>query len=203
MNYVKRMIVRFFGRGWGIEVIQAIDGRGLRIAVLAVLLGSLLSVPIAAAQQRPALKEGLEAAAIRKYKTELRNIQELARRGDPNGFFHLGLMHYKGWGVPQDYAEAMRLFNLAAEKGHPQALIWLGDAYAEGKGVPKDYVEALKYYDLATSQAGQGELELSGVYRDLADKKKRDLASRMTTAEIAEAQKRAREWKPKALLQRE
>ncbi|MGA8156581.1 MAG: tetratricopeptide repeat protein [Rhodoplanes sp.] len=149
MNYVKRMIVRFFGRGWGIEVIQAIDGRGLRIAVLAVLLGSLLSVPIAAAQQRPALKEGLEAAAIRKYKTELRNIQELARRGDPNGFFHLGLMHYKGWGVPQDYAEAMRLFNLAAEKGHPQALIWLGDAYAEGKGVPKDYVEAVKYYYLA------------------------------------------------------
>ena len=92
---------------------------------------------------------------------------------------------------------------MAAEKGHPQALIWLGDAYAEGKGVPKDYVEAHKYYDLAASQARQGELELSGVYRDLADKKKRELASRMTTAEIAEAQKSAREWKPTGLLQRE
>jgi TPR repeat protein len=184
-------------------VILAIDARGLRIAVLAAVLGSLLSASMAAAQQRPKLEEGLEAAAIRKYKAELRNIQELVRRGDPNGFFHLGLMHFKGWGVPQDYAEALRLFNLAAEKGHPQALIWLGDAYEEGKGVPKDNVEALKYYDLATSQAGQGEIELSGVYRDLADKKRRDLASKITTAEIAEAQKRTREWKSKAPLQRE
>lgn len=184
-------------------MIQAIESRGLRIVVLAAVLGSLLSVSIAAAQQRPTLEQGLEAAAIRKYKAELRNIQELVRRGDPNGFFHLGLMHYKGWGVPQDYAEALRLFNLAAEKGHPQALIWLGDAYAEGKGVPKDNVEALKFYDLATSQAGQGEIELSGVYRDLAEKKKGALASKMTAAEIAEAQKRAHEWKPKAPLQRE
>lgn len=177
-------------------MILAIDGRGLRIAVLAAAFGSLSSVSIAAAQQRPTLEQGLEAAAISKYKAELRNIQELVRRGDPNGYFHLGLMHYKGWGVPQDYAEALRLFNFAAEKGHPQALIWLGDAYAEGKGVPKDYVEAYKYYDLATSQAGRGEIELSGVYRDLADKKKGALAPKMTTAETAEAQKRAREWKP-------
>ena len=177
--------------------------RGLRMAVLAAVLGCLSGVPIASAQQRPALEEGLEAAAIRKYKAELRNIQELVRRGDPNGIFHLGLMHYKGWGVSQDYAEALRLFNLAAAKGHPQALIWLGDAYAEGKGVPKDYVEAHKYYDLATSQAKHGELELSELYRGLADKKKKDLASRMTTAEIAEAQKRAREWKPTGLTGRE
>jgi TPR repeat protein len=184
-------------------VIQPIDGRGLRIAVLAAVLGSFSSASIAVAQQRPTLEQNLEAAAIRKYKAELRNIQELVRNGDPNGFFHLGLMHYKGWGVPQDYAEALRLFNLAAEKGHPQALIWLGDANAEGKGVPKDYVEAYKYYDLATSHAGQGEIELSGVYRDLADKKKRDVASKMTTAEIAEAQNRAREWTSKAPLQRE
>lgn len=184
-------------------MILAIDGRGLRIAVLAAVLGSFFSVCIAVAQQRPTLEQGLEAAAIRKYKAELRNIQELVRQGDPNGYFHLGLMHFKGWGVPQDYAEALRLFNLAAERGHPQALIWLGDAYADGKGVPKDNVEALKFYDLATSQAGQGEIELSSVYRDLADKKKGALAPKMTAAEIAEAQKRVREWKPKAPSQRE
>ena len=58
-------------------------------------------------------------------------------------------------------------------------------------------------YDLATSQAKHGELELSELYRGLADKKKRNLASRMTTAEIAEAQKRAREWKPTGLTGRE
>ena len=53
---------------------------------------------------RPTLEEGLGAAIIRKYKTELSKIQELASREDPDALFHLGLMHYEGWGIPQNYA---------------------------------------------------------------------------------------------------
>lgn len=106
-------------------------------------------------------------------------------------------MHFQGWGVSQDYAEALRLFSAAAEKGHAQALIWLGDAYAEGKGAPKDNVEAHKFYDLATTQAKRGDLELSEIYREMADKKKKDVAAKMTKAEIADAQKRASEWRSK------
>jgi TPR repeat protein len=173
--------------------------RGLTKAVLAAVVVSL-GIPIASAQNRPAPGEGLEAAAVRKYKTELRNIQELANRGDPDALFHLGLMHYEGWGVPQSYAEALKLFELAAERPHTQALLWLGDIYAEGKGVAKDDIEAHKYYDLAATQSAHGDLELSGLYRDMASKKRNDLASRMTSAQIAEAQKRAREWKPKGPL---
>ena len=41
---------------------------------------------------------------IRKYKTELPKIQELASRENPDALFHLGLMHYEGWGIPQNYA---------------------------------------------------------------------------------------------------
>ena len=58
--------------------------------------------------------------------------------------------------------------------------------YALGQGVPKDYVEAHKWLSLAAAQG----------YKDVA--KFRDLiASTMTHAQIAEAQRLAREWKPK------
>lgn len=36
--------------------------------------------------------------------------------------FNLGLMYYKGQGVPQDYEEALRWFKEAAEQGDAQAL---------------------------------------------------------------------------------
>ena len=171
--------------------------RALGVAVLAAVLGNVSSAPVACAEQKPTIEEGLAAAAARKYKAELPKIQALARRGDPDGLFHLGLMHFQGWGIAQDYAEALRLFSAAAEKGHAQALIWLGDAYAEGKGAPKDNIEAHKFYDLATTQAKRGDLELSEIYREMADKKKKDVASKMTKADIAEAQKRASEWRSK------
>ena len=58
--------------------------------------------------------------------------------------------------------------------------------YFMGKGVPQDYVEAHKWLSLAAAQG----------YKDVA--KFRDLiASTMTPEQIAEAQRLAREWKPK------
>jgi hypothetical protein len=39
--------------------------------------------------------------------------------------FDLGHMYYHGRAVAQDYAEALRLFQLAAAQGHPLALSWL------------------------------------------------------------------------------
>ncbi len=58
--------------------------------------------------------------------------------------------------------------------------------YAIGHGVPKDYVQAYVWYTLAASQGD-----------DLAEKFKNHLEKSMTLDQIAEAQQRAREWKPK------
>jgi TPR repeat protein len=51
--------------------------------------------------------------------------------------------------------------------------------------VPKDYVQAHKWYSLA----GANGHKKAAVHRDR-------LAKQMTPAQIAEAQKLAREWKP-------
>jgi TPR repeat protein len=63
----------------------------------------------------------------------------------------------------------------------------LGYLYSKGLGVLQDYVEAHMW------------LNLGGVNGDATSIEARDfVAKRMTPGQIAEAQRRAREWKPKA-----
>jgi TPR repeat protein len=65
--------------------------------------------------------------------------------------------------------------------------------YYRGRGVPKDYVLAHMWLSLTTSQSPalkKAKREWADIFRDIA-------ASKMTPAQIAEAQRLAREWKPK------
>ncbi len=63
--------------------------------------------------------------------------------------------------------------------------------YSNGRGVPQDYVQAYMWYNLAASRLPPGEK------RDIAVKSRDDVAEKMNPAQISEAQKLAREWKPK------
>ena len=104
---------------------------------------------------------------------------------------NLGLMYENGLGVPQDYAEAVKWFRKAAEQGYADAQSNLGMLYRYGSGVPQDYVLAHLWLNLAASRFSRG------ANRDLAFKNRDIVAKRMTPAQIFEAQKLAREWKPK------
>lgn len=66
--------------------------------------------------------------------------------------------------------------------------------YYYGRGVPQDYVEAHKWYILAAANYPASETES----RNMAAKNRDGVAAMMTPAQIAEAQRLAREWKPKA-----
>ncbi len=93
--------------------------------------------------------------------------------------------------MPQDYAEAVRWYHRAAEQGDASAQNNLAVMYHNGQGVPQDYVQAHKWYNLAASRLPSGEFHDGAVKdRDLA-------ASKMTAAQIAEAQRLARDWRPK------
>ena len=98
-------------------------------------------------------------------------------------------MYDDGEGVPQDDAEAVRWYRLAADQGHATAQNNLGIRYSNGRGVPQDYVEAHMWYNLAAAQS-------SGDDRDTHVRNRDAVAERMTTEQIAEAQRRAREWTP-------
>jgi TPR repeat protein len=167
-------------------------------------------------------EDGLVAADNGDYATAIRLWRPLAEQGNAAAQFNLGLIYYKGQGVPQDYAAAavwlrkaadqgvtaaqwsigsmymngrgvrqdyaaaVSWYRKAADKGDASAQSNLGVMYAEGHGVPQDYVRAHMWFNLAAAKGNKA----AETGRDMT-------AAKMTPAQIAEAQKLAREWKPK------
>jgi TPR repeat protein len=119
------------------------------------------------------------------YATALRLLRPLADQGNPGAQHNLGLMYSHGQGVPQDYAEAMKWFRKAADQGYADAENNLGYIYAMGQGVTKDYVQSYMWFNLAAAAGDQ-----------VATKNREIIATLMTPAQIAEAQKLTRERKP-------
>jgi len=113
-----------------------------------------------------------------------------AEQGEAVAQYNLGVMYDTGKGVPQDYAEARKWYLKAAEQGYISAQNNLGVMYEYGQGVPQDYVTAHLWFNLAASRAAGGDRKK---YADRRD----ETAAEMTPAQIAEAQRLAREWKPK------
>jgi TPR repeat protein len=188
------------------------------ISVLAVLLiGGLAYYSSVALQKKKAAYQETES---------LQQLRQAAGAGNADAQTRLGLLYYRGRGVPQDFTEALRWSRRAADQGDAVAQFNLGFMYAKGRGgIPPDYAEAALWYRKA---AGQGNVDAQfnlglmyyngqGVPRDSVeahmwlslavsraagdDVKKftseRDLVARkMTPRQIAEAQRRAAEWEP-------
>jgi TPR repeat protein len=102
---------------------------------------------------------------------------------------NLGSLYGVGRGVPQDYAQAVKWLRLAADHGDAGAQLALGFMYAAGHGVAPDYVQAYKWLSLAAAAL------TTNPDHDNAVQARDTLAARMAPAQIAEAQKLAREWK--------
>lgn len=126
------------------------------------------------------------------YAEAMKWYRKAAERGSDKAQFNLGNAYEHGKGVPQDYADAVKWYRQAAEQGHPASQNNLGRLYGEGKGVPQDYVQAHKWYNLAVAN------ETDDKERETFVKNRDMLAAKMAPAQIAEARKLAREWKPKA-----
>lgn len=120
-------------------------------------------------------------------------FRSAADRGNAGAQLALANMYAQGRGVPQDYAEAAKWYRMAAEQGDPQAQYNLGLSYAKGEGVSQDNVSAHMWFNVAASRFAASD----AAGRGLAISNRDVVAREMTSEEIAEAQKRARDWKPK------
>jgi TPR repeat protein len=120
-----------------------------------------------------------------EYAAAIQLCRPLAEQGDVRAQLSLGGMYYNGRGVQQDYAEAAKWTRKAAEQGYAPAQVDLGVLYWNGQGVQQDVVLAYMWLSLAAVNEPDAMSE-----RDLA-------ASQMTPDEIAEAERLARDWKPK------
>lgn len=109
----------------------------------------------------------------------------IAKGGNAEAQYILGMMYRAGRGVPHDYNEARKWYLLAAEQGHPIAQFYLGWIYAKGKGIPKDIIQAYMWLNIAIANAGSEARNEFIVDRD-------SIAASMTAAQIAKAQERSK-----------
>jgi hypothetical protein len=154
---------------------------------------------------------------------EIDAVRVRAEAGDAEAQNDLGVRYANGDGVPQDDAEAVRLYRRAADQGHARAQNNLGFMYATGRGVPQDYAEAVRWFRLAADQGhadaqfnlgvmyanGRGVPQddvqahmwfnlaasrLTGEQRETVVRGRDAAAGRMTPDDRSEAQRLAREW---------
>ncbi len=165
---------------------------------------------------------GVKAYNRGDYATALRIMREHSEQGNADAQYTLGFMYFKGQGVTQDYAAALKWYRKAADQGNASAQLNLGILYQGGHGVAEDYAAAVKWYRKAAAQGSTvAQINLGVMYEDGqgvtqdyvqahmwynlaaaqgqkdAEEWRDSLAEEMTPAQIAEAQKLARELKPK------
>lgn len=119
-------------------------------------------------------------------KEAVKRYRNAAHQGNAEAQHYLGIMYARGEGVTRDYKQAFKWLRKAAHQGNAEAQGALGMMYKDGLGVIQDYIMAHMWFNLAGSSSNTGAAKFTGI-----------IAEKMTKAQIAEAQKLAREWKPK------
>jgi TPR repeat protein len=119
------------------------------------------------------------------------SLRERAAKGDADAQFTLGKNYEAGrGGLKKDYVEARHWYQQAANQNDPFAQASLALLYRFGKGVPQDYVQAYMWFSLAVNQ-------LAGPDRDSILELRDATEAKMSKAQVAEAVRLTREWKPR------
>ena len=161
------------------------------VSALAALF--LASSPLAAQTLEADMKKAAGAYERKDMATAVRIWKTWAGKGNAEARTLLGAMYWSGEGVPRDHNEAARLYLLAANQGYARAQNDIGFMLGFGEGVPpRNDVDAYKWLSLAVNgYTAKNQDRLAQARKDLAT-----LTSRMTPAQIAEAERRIKAFKP-------
>ncbi|MFT5469457.1 MAG: TPR repeat protein [Verrucomicrobiales bacterium] len=145
-------------------------------------------------------------------------FRRLAAQNDARGQSMLGVMLTNGKGVEIDYVEAIKWFGKAAAQNSAHAKYNLGYMYSVGKGVEADQIQATKWYRdaaelndagsqfilanrLATGRGAENDLVEAYAWTlvvlprkgEAAEKQLAAIKSQMAAAEVAKAERSAKE----------
>jgi len=125
----------------------------------------------------------------------------------------IGIGYEHGLYVAQDDAEAFRWYRRAANRIYERpGDTWIhspqyniGAMYASGRGTAQDYVRALMWFTLAaafgdTKPPGPLGIKLVDTSKYTALEQRDRLMALMTSAQITEAERMAREWRPHPIV---
>lgn len=82
----------------------------------------------------------------------IKNVFDLASKGDVNSIYKAGLYFQEGIGVRQNFREAAKFFDIAAQKGHKEALNSAGLYKRFGIGTKQDKKTAATYFKKSMEQ---------------------------------------------------
>jgi TPR repeat protein len=159
----------------------------VRPAVFRSILLFLLSTTAVQSAWAGTLAEAERAYARQNYVRAAEIFEPLSERGDPTAQTYLGIMYYRGQGVPQNFNVATYWLHIASKAGVPTAQYYLGLMYDKGQGVPQDFVLAHAWLNLAVAHA---EPKLRSRWVLIRDA----VASKMTEAQLFEARRLAYAW---------
>jgi len=86
------------------------------------------------------------------YAKTAKELEGLAKLGEPRAQYDLAVLYDKGLGVPQSDTEALRWYTRAAEQGDARAQYNLGLMYMNGQGVEPNLVLAYYWVSLSVAQ---------------------------------------------------
>lgn len=163
------------------------------LPALLMLLVAALAAPATAQSYEDQMRQAAGAYERKDMATAARIWKVWAAKGEAEAQTLLGAMYWSGEGVPRNLNEAARLYLAAAQQGYARAQNNIGFMLGFGEGTPpRDDIEAYKWIRLSIDRyTAKNQDRLDQARKDLAT-----LAARMNPAQIAEAERRARAWKP-------
>jgi TPR repeat protein len=153
--------------------------------------GCVMAMGLALMLVQPGLVQAQAQAPVQP-QTPLAIMEAAANRGDAIAQTNLGIAHEFGYGVAQNPQEAVKWYQRAATQGDVRAQFYLSGCYEMGTGVTQDFVQA--YYWLSVAVANSS--PASSGYVEMIRRRDRLGRTRLKPDQIADAQKRSREWKP-------
>ena len=121
----------------------------MKLLLRAVLFCCCIIPPFAVAD---AFQAGLSAMERGHYSTAMRAWLKLGKAGAAEAQNNVGHLYEEGYGVSQNYAEAMVWYRQAADQGLAEAQHNVGMLYYHGYGVAKNFRESLKWFKRASQQ---------------------------------------------------
>jgi TPR repeat protein len=193
-----------YQRGWGAERNEAEAAKWFRLAA---------DQGLVVAQNNLADVYALGLGVPQDFREAFKWYRIAADQSSSYAENVIGIAYERGFYVAQDDAEAFRWYRRAANKIYERpGDTWIHSPqyniaamYASGRGTAQDYVQALKWFTLAvafgdTKPPGPLGIKLVDTSKDTALEQRDRLMALMTSAQIAEAERLAREWRPHPVL---
>ena len=133
---------------------------------------------------------GLNGWGVEKNISKGINLQiKAAKQGFSKAQFLLGGNYAFGTSIAVDYDKALKWLKLASEQGHTDSQFVLSQMYGFGKGMKVDLIKAHMWSQINALNKNQN----MNMHFSQGEKLRKQWEKKMTPAQIADAQKLARE----------